>query len=58
VIPPEVGQIESLRKISLSRNPFIDELVPIAKEGTEKLLNFLRSEEYDGIYFKFLQSQK
>jgi hypothetical protein len=48
----EVAMIPTLEKLDLSLNPVIDSIDAAARKGQENLLKFLRSEEYDAIYYR------
>merc|ERR1711991_399372 len=48
---------QEIRKLDIAANPWIDEVKEPAKKGPDYLLNFLRSEEYDAIYFRWMQEQ-
>ena len=58
VLPPELGTIEQVRKITLMNNPFMKELDMEARKGTASLLNYLRGESYDAVYFQFVKENK
>ena len=57
VLPPELGILKELRKLDIAANPWIEELKTPAKKGPDFLLNYLRSEEYDAVYFRWMQEQ-
>lgn len=57
VLPPELGILREIRKLGIAANPWIDEIKEPAKKGPDFLLNFIRSEEYDAIYFRWMQEQ-
>lgn len=57
VLPPELGILREIRKLDIAANPWIDEIKEPAKKGPDFLLNFIRSEEYDAIYFRWMQEQ-
>jgi hypothetical protein len=50
-VPPEIAQIRALEKIDISVNPVVPAINEAAMRGGESLLDFLRSEEYDRIYW-------
>jgi hypothetical protein len=53
----ELGVLKDLRKVDIAANPWIEELKVPAKKGADYLMNYLRSDEYDGVYFKFMQAE-
>ena len=57
VLPPELGILKELRKLDIAANPWIDALKEPAKKGPDFLLNYIRSEEYDAVYFKWMKEQ-
>jgi Leucine-rich repeat (LRR) protein len=54
VLPPELGLLKDLRKLDIAANPWIDEIKEQGKKGPDFLLNYLRSDEYDAVYFKWM----
>jgi Leucine-rich repeat (LRR) protein len=52
LLPPEIGEIEALKKIDLSLNPVIDEIDAVARQGAPALIKYLRSTEYRNLYAK------
>ena len=53
MVPPDIAAIETLEKIDLSANPIIPAIHENAKKGHDHLVKWMRSEEYDNIYFQW-----
>jgi Leucine-rich repeat (LRR) protein len=52
IIPPDLATLEELEKIDLSLNPLIAEIDKPAKQGHSKLVDYLKSDKYDELYFR------
>lgn len=53
VIPPDTADIEGLEKIDISCNPLIPQIDSAAKKGQKKLIEYLKSDDYDSTYYKY-----
>lgn len=51
LIPPDIADIETLKKIDISLNPVIPSIDQHARQGLDKLLKYLKSEDYDETYY-------
>ncbi|PRP81076.1 hypothetical protein PROFUN_11190 [Planoprotostelium fungivorum] len=51
ILPPDVALLESIEKIDLSNNPLIPEIDAAARKGPKKLIEYLKSDDYDEVYF-------
>ena len=52
VVPPDIGEIESLTKLDLSLNPVVDAIDAVARQGQDVLIKYLRGTEYRALYEK------
>jgi hypothetical protein len=52
MVPPDIGEIESLKKLDLSLNPVCDEIDAVARQGADVLIKYLRGAEYRALYAK------
>jgi hypothetical protein len=46
--------MEKIEKIDISVNPIISELDKAARLGTSRLKEYLKSDEYDAVYYRYL----
>jgi Leucine-rich repeat (LRR) protein len=51
LIPPDIAAIEGIEKIDISVNPIIPEIDKAAKGGMNKLREYLKSDDYDALYY-------
>lgn len=51
LIPPDIADIETLKKIDISLNPVIPSIDQVARQGLDKLLRYLKSDDYDETYY-------
>lgn len=54
LIPPDVADIEQIEKIDISVNPVIPEIDKAARAGMNKLREYLKSDDYDAVYYKYV----
>ena len=52
ILPPDLGDLEKLEKIDVSLNPVIEQIDKAARTGMKKLKEYLKSDDYDQVYYK------
>jgi hypothetical protein len=52
LIPPDVADLEKMEKLDISVNPLIPQIDEAARKGKKSLKEFLKSDDYDEIYFR------
>jgi len=51
-LPPDLGALENIEKIDISVNPVIPEIDKVARQGQKALIAYLKTDDYDQIYYR------
>ena len=51
VVPPDVAKLARLTRLDLSLNPVLPEIDAAAKHGQSRLMDYLRTDAYDELFF-------